>query len=82
MKIITPTHFALLSKDADGTLLYAGGGRVEMDKINYTATVEFFSDKSMMNNSAVFTYRIEGNRCHFNGMINAIKLDEIGQKVQ
>src|SRR4051812_45316629 len=48
MKIITPTHFALLSKDMDGTLQYAGGGRVAMDNANYTETVEYFSDKSML----------------------------------
>jgi hypothetical protein len=82
MKIITPTHFALLSKDADGTLQYAGGGRVVMDNNSYTETVEYFSDKSMLNQKAVFTYKMEGAKCHFNGSIGAVKIDEVWQRVQ
>ena len=82
MKIITPTHFALLSKGADSALQYAGGGRVTMDNRNYTETVSFFSDKSMLNKVAVFTYKIDGNRCHFEGRIDDFKLDEVWEKVQ
>jgi hypothetical protein len=82
MKIITPTHFALLSKGADSALQYAGGGRVTMDNRNYTETVSFFSDKSMLNKVAVFTYKIDGNKCHFEGRIDDFKLDEVWEKVQ
>ena len=63
MKIITPTHFALLSKSADSALQYAGGGPVTMDNRNYTETIAFFSDKSMRNKIEVFTYKIDGQTC-------------------
>ena len=82
MKIITPTHFALLSRDADSTLQYAGGGRVTMDNRNYTETIEYFSDKSMLNQKAVFTYKMEGDRCHFVGSIGTVKIDEVWQRAQ
>jgi hypothetical protein len=82
MKIITPTHFALLSKGADSALQYAGGGRVTMDNRNYTETIAFFSDKSMLNKVAVFIYKMDGNRCHFEGKIEDIKLDEVWERVQ
>ena len=82
MKIITPTHFALLSKGTDGALQYAGGGRVTMDNRNYTETIAFFSEKSMLNKVGVFTYSIEGNKCHFEGKIDDIKIDEVWEKVQ
>ena len=82
MKIITPTHFALLSKGADSSMIYAGAGRVTMDNGNYTETITYFSDKSMLNKKAMFTYHIEGNRCHFDGKLDNIKIDEVWEKVQ
>ena len=82
IKIITPTHFALLSKGADSALQYAGGGRVTMDNRNYSETIAFFSDKSMLNKVAIFTYKVDGNRCHFEGKIDDIKIDEVWEKVQ
>lgn len=82
MKIITPTHFALLSRAEDSTLQYAGGGRVSMNATNYTETIEYFSDKSMLNQKGTFTYKIEGDKCHFTGNVGAVKVDEVWQKVQ
>ena len=82
MKIITPTHFAVMSKSTDGTPGHFAGGRVKMDNTNYTETLEYSSVKDMLNNNVVFTYKVEGNRCHIVGGTNNYKFDEIWEKVQ
>ena len=82
MKIITPTHFAVMSKDADGTLGHVSGGRVKMDATHYTETLDYSSSKDMLNQSAAFTYTVEGDKCHIKGGTKDYTFDEVWQRVQ
>ena len=82
IKIITPTRFSVMSKDATGNTSHFAGGRVRMDGSNYTEILDYSSDKSMLNNNVVFTYKIEGNKCSVKGGTDAIKFDEVWEKIE
>ena len=82
IKIITPTHFSVMSKDATGNTGHFAGGRVKMDASNYTEMLDYSSEKSMLNNNVVFTYKIEGNKCSVKGGTDAIKFDEVWEKIE
>jgi hypothetical protein len=82
MKIVTPTHFAVISKSADGNFQHAAAGRVKKDDKNYSEMLEYSSAKDLKTKSAVYTYTLEGNKWHIKGGFDDMKLDEIWERVQ
>src|SRR5450432_1864070 len=63
IKIVTPTHFAVISKNVtNDSMQNAGAGTVKMDDRNYTEEIQYGSTPAMIGKKAKFTYRIEGDK--------------------
>lgn len=78
IKIVAPTHFAVISENsADTAFQYAGAGTVKMDSKNYTEVILYGNTKSMIGKSATFTYRIEGDKWYIKGGTDDMKFDEV-----
>jgi hypothetical protein len=83
MKIVTPTHFSVVSKNAsDGVMQHAVAGRVKMDATHYTEFLDFASSKDMVSKTATFTYKVEGNKWYIKGGFDKIQFDEVWQRVE
>jgi hypothetical protein len=84
IKIVTPTHFAVLSKNvSDDSLQHAGAGTVQMDDKNYTEEIKYSSFKDLVGKTAKFTYRIEGDKWYIKGGIeNMMTFEEVWQRIK
>jgi hypothetical protein len=84
IKIVTPTHFAVLSKNvADDSLQHAGAGTVQMDDKNYTEEIKYSSFKDLVGKTAKFAYRIEGDKWYIKGGIeNMMTFEEVWQRIK
>ncbi len=84
IKIITPTHFAVMSKNASNdTLEHATAGLVKMDDKNYTEEIQYSSGPTMVGKKAKFTYRIDGDKWYVKGGIeNMMMFEEVWQRVK
>ena len=83
IKIVTATHYAVLSKNvATDSLQVAGAGPIQVDDKNYTQEIKYCTVKDLVGKSAKFTYRIEGDKWYIKGGIeNMITFDEVWQRV-
>ena len=84
MKIVTPSHFAVVSKNVStDSLQHAVAGTVEMDDKNYTERIEYCSFQNMVGKTAKFTYRVESDKWYVKGGIeNVMTLEEVWQRVK
>ena len=84
MKIVTPTHFAVFSKNtSDGTLQHAGAGNVIIDGNNYTEIINYMSgDSPHLPITSKFTSKLEGNKWHIKGRFDNFVLDEIWERIK
>jgi hypothetical protein len=83
IKIVTPTHFAVFSKNvSDDSLQNAGAGTVQMDDKNYIEEIKYATIKDVVGKTAKFTYRIEGDKWYIKGGIeNMIMFEEVWQRL-
>ena len=83
IKIVTPTHFAVFSKNvSDDSLQHAGAGTVQVDDKNYTEEIKYATSKDVVGKTAKFTYRIEGDKWYIKGGIeNMIMFEEVWQRL-
>ena len=83
IKIVTPTHFAVFSKNvSDDSLQNAGAGTVQVDDKNYVEEIRYATFKDVVGKTAKFTYRIEGDKWYVKGGIeNTVTFDEVWQRV-
>ena len=83
IKIVTATHYAVLSKNvATDSLQVAGAGPIQVDDKNYIEGTKYCIFKDLVGKSARFTYRIEGDKWYVKGGIeNMITFDEVWQRV-
>jgi hypothetical protein len=84
IKIVTPTHFAVLSQNiSDTAFQHAGAGTVEMDDKNYTEHLMYGNGKDMIGKTAKFTYRLEGDKWYIKGGIdNMMMFEEEWQRIK
>ena len=84
IKIVTPTHFAVMSKTvANDTLEHAVAGIVKMDDKNYTEEIQYASAATMVGKKAKFTYRVDGDKWYVKGGIeNMMMFEEVWQRVK
>ena len=84
IKIVTPTHFAVISKNVtNDSMQHAGAGTVKMDDKNYTEVIQYGSDPSMTGKIAKFTYHIEGDKWYIKGGIeNMMMFEEVWERVK
>jgi hypothetical protein len=83
MKIVTPTHFAVVSKNtSDGSMQHAVAGRIKMDDTHYIELLDFSSMKDWVSKTATFTYRVEGNKWYIKGGFDKVQIDEVWQRVE
>ena len=83
IKIVTPTHFAVLSNSvADSAFEHAGAGWIQFDEKNYTEELKYGNTKEWIGQKVKFTYRIEGDKWYVKGGIeNVATFDEVWQRV-
>jgi len=83
IKIVTPTHFAVFSKNvSDDSLQNAGAGTVQVDDKNYVEEIKYATFKDVVGKTAKFTYRIEGDKWYIKGGIeNMITFEEVWQRL-
>ena len=83
IKIVTPTHFAVFSKNvSDDSLQNAGAGTVQVDDKNYVEEIRYATFKDVVGKTAKFTYRIEGDKWYIKGGIeNMITFEEVWQRL-
>lgn len=84
MKIVTPTHFAVFSKNnSTGDVTHAGAGAVKVEADTYTETITYATgtgNKYPM--IAKFTYELNGDRWHIKGGYDKYTFDETWQRVK
>ena len=83
IKIVTPTHFAVLSNSVvDSAFEHAGAGWIQFDEKNYTEELKYGDTKEWIGQKVKFTYRIEGDKWYVKGGIeNVATFDEVLQRV-
>jgi len=83
IKIVTPTHFAVFSKNvSDDSLQHAGAGPIQVDDKNYIEEIKYGTDKDVVGKTAKFTYRIEGDKWYIKGGIeNLMTFEETWQRL-
>lgn len=83
IKIVTPTHFAVFSKNvSDDSLQHAGAGTIHVDDKDYIEEIKYSTFKDLVGKTAKFTYRIEGDKWYIKGGIeNMITFEEVWQRV-
>ena len=78
IKIVTPTHFAVFSKD----FANAAAGTVQIDDKNYIEEIKYCTLKDWLGKNVKFTYRIDGDKWYVKGGIeNTVMFDEVRQRV-
>ncbi len=84
MKIVTPTHFAVFSKDiATGDIRHAAAGTIKVNGNSYSEIIMYETgtgNKYPM--IAKFTYELHGDKWHIKGGFNNYVFDEIWQKIK
>ena len=84
MKIVTPTHFAVFSKNkSTGDIGHAGAGTVKVDGNNYTEIITYSTGTgNTYPMIAKFTYQLKGNQWHIKGGYGDLTFDETWEKVK
>jgi hypothetical protein len=84
IKIVSPTHFAVFSKDkATGVLEHAGAGTISVSGDQYTETITFATgEPSVQPQIAKFTSKLEGNKWYIVGGLPKFKFDEVWERVK
>ena len=84
MKIVTPTHFAVFSKDiTTGDVGHAGAGTIKVEGNTYSEIIMYATgtgNKYPM--IAKFTYELNGDKWHIKGGYDNLVFDEIWQKIK
>ncbi len=84
MKIVTPTHFAVFSKDiTTGDIGHAGAGTIKVDGNTYSEIIMYATgtgNKYPM--IAKFTYELKGDKWHIKGGYDDLVFDEVWQKMK
>lgn len=83
IKIITPTYYATLTQNLNGTFRRAEGGKVKFDGNTYSETPTHGSNASIIGKTSTFRYEITGDKMH--SVVNSstgYSFDEIWQRVQ
>ena len=84
IKIVTPTHFAVISKNvSNDSMQNAGAGTVKMDDRNYIEEIQYGNGSTIIGKTAKYTYHIEGDKWYIKGGIeNMMMLEEAWQRVK
>lgn len=82
MKIISPTHFAVLGQNSDGSFSHAFGGAVTITPDTYTESIDFASSPNMKGRKSVLKYEVKGDQLHINGGVDGITFNETWTRVK
>ena len=84
MKIVTPTHFAVFSKDiTTGDVEHALAGTIKVEGNTYSEIIMYATgtgNKYPM--IAKYTYELNGDKWHIKGGFDKYVIDEIWQKIK
>jgi hypothetical protein len=83
IKIITPTHYATLTQNLDGSFRRAMGGKAKFDATSYTEMPTHGTNVSSIGSVSTFNYEIKGDKMHSYGNgSGGYYFDEIWQRAQ
>jgi hypothetical protein len=79
LKLFTPTHFAYVMRDEDGSFSEAGAGPYTLDDESYTETHAYQSQREYVGFVATWAYRLIGDTLYMEGPMQV--LDASGNPV-
>ncbi|MES2649299.1 MAG: hypothetical protein V4717_20640 [Bacteroidota bacterium] len=82
IKIVTPTHFAVLSQGTDNRFGNAVAGKVKLEGDRYIESVAYCNVPSIIGKDMAFTYELTGDRWHIRGGGNGYVFDEYWERVK
>ena len=82
IKIVTPTHFAVLGQNPDGSFSHASAGRVTITPTTYTESLTHGTLPSLLGKDVTFTYEVKGDTWHVKGASGNISFEETWARVK